>query len=222
MSRPAALSLGELIEHWTLRDEEMDLVAARQDDTKLVFALLLRYYGRYGRFPRSRGELHPDVVGFVARAVKADPDDLDLYDWSGPTIKRHRTQIRDHCGFRKCGKEDGAKLAEVLAAGEAQRLRRPDLVKGAFLAGCRERHLEQPAPDQVDRYVRSALYQAGLLLAQRVADRVGPDGAARLLQLIAVGDEPAGEDPDLLRLIKASPGTVSLATLRSEAGRLKA
>jgi hypothetical protein len=54
VSSPASLSLGELIEHWTLRDEEMDLVAARQEDTRLAFALLLRFYGRYGRFPRTR------------------------------------------------------------------------------------------------------------------------------------------------------------------------
>jgi hypothetical protein len=51
--RPAPLSLGDLIEHWTLREDELDLVAAKHADSKLPFALLLRFYGRYGRFPET-------------------------------------------------------------------------------------------------------------------------------------------------------------------------
>jgi hypothetical protein len=55
VSRLAPLSLGELIEYWTLRVDEIDLVAVEHDDSKLAFALLLRFYGRFGRFPRNRG-----------------------------------------------------------------------------------------------------------------------------------------------------------------------
>lgn len=98
MSRLAPLSLGELIEHWTLRADEIDLVAVKHGDSKLAFALLLRFYGRFGRFPRNRGELHPDAVEFMARAVKADPAELAGYDWSGRTIKRHRHEIRATSG----------------------------------------------------------------------------------------------------------------------------
>jgi hypothetical protein len=101
VSRLAPLSLGELIEHWTLRDDEAGLVAVKHGDTRLAFELL-RFYGRYGRFPRNRGELHPDAVEFMARAVKADPADLAGYDWSGRTVKRHRTEIRQHFGFWQC------------------------------------------------------------------------------------------------------------------------
>lgn len=68
-------------------------MAVKHGDTQLAFALLLRYYGRHG-FPRNRGELHPDAAEFMAGAVYADPADLAGYDWSGRTIKRHRTEIR--------------------------------------------------------------------------------------------------------------------------------
>jgi hypothetical protein len=53
VARPP-LSLGELIEHWTLVGQETDLVSAKHLDTRLTFALLLKFYGRHGRFPRSR------------------------------------------------------------------------------------------------------------------------------------------------------------------------
>jgi Domain of unknown function (DUF4158) len=218
VSRLAPLSLGELIEHWTLRDDEAGLVAVKHGDTQLAFALLLRYYGRYGRFPRNRGELHPDAVEFMARAVKADPADLAGYDWSGRTIKRHRTEIRQHFGFRECGKEDGAKLAEFLAGDAAQRERRYELIKEQFLGECRLRQLEPPSADQVERYVRSALFQAGKLLARRIMDQLTPETAGRLLALIGADDVPEdeGEEPDLLRMIKSSPGGVSLSTMLAE------
>lgn len=143
MARPP-LSLGELIEHWTLVGDEVDLVSAKHLDTRLTFALLLKFYGRYGRFPRSRGELHPDAVEFVARALKADPGSVAGYDWSGRTIERHRGEIRRHFGFRVCGEDEGAKLAEFLAGDLAQRDRRYDVVREHFLAECRGRQLEPP------------------------------------------------------------------------------
>ncbi len=55
--------------------------------TKLGFALLLKFYGRYGRFPRGRAELRDEVVEFVAAQVKVPEADLGLYAWDGPTIK---------------------------------------------------------------------------------------------------------------------------------------
>jgi len=221
VSRPAPLSLGELIEHWTLREDELDLVAAKHADSKLPFALLLRFYGRYGRFPRNRGELHPDAVDFMARAVQSGPADVAAYDWSGRSIKRHRTEIRRHFGFRPCGKQDGAKLAEFLASHIAQRERRYELVKEQFLAECRLRQLEPPTGDQVERYVRSALFRAGRLMAQRISDRLPPETAGRLLLLVGVGDDPEEDDEaGLLRTIKSSPGTVSLSTMLAETGKL--
>ncbi|MEV0216122.1 hypothetical protein [Micromonospora sp. NPDC050695] len=46
------MSLGDLVEHWTLVGAEQDLVAAKHRDTQLGFALLLKFYGRFDRFPR--------------------------------------------------------------------------------------------------------------------------------------------------------------------------
>ena len=159
----------------------------------------------------------------MARAVKADPADLAGYDWSGRTIKRHRHEIRAHFGFRLCGEDDGAKVVEFLAAGAAQRERRYELIKEEFLAECRLRSLEPPSADQADRYVRSALSQAGKLLAGRVAGRLASETLGKLLTLIGAGDDRGeDEEPDLLRKIKSSPGAVSLATMLGEIGKLTA
>jgi len=42
----------ELVEFWTLLDEDRALLGARRGATALGFALLLKFYSRHGRFPR--------------------------------------------------------------------------------------------------------------------------------------------------------------------------
>ena len=214
-------SFGELIEHWTLVGRETDLVSANYLDTRLTFALLLKFYGRHGQFPRSRGELHPDAVEFMARSLKADPASVAAYDWSGRTIERHRGQIRRHFGFRVCGEEE-AKLAEFLAGDFAQRERRYEVVREQFLGECRARELEPPTADQVDRYVRTALFQGARLLSGRITGRLSGQNIARIRALVSAKDGVDDEDPDLLRMIKAAPGPVSLASMLTEIDKLTA
>jgi hypothetical protein len=58
------LELDELVEHWTLLDDERELIAGKRGPTRLDFAVLLKFYTRLGRFPRGRSELpDEDLVG---------------------------------------------------------------------------------------------------------------------------------------------------------------
>ncbi|MFB9207455.1 hypothetical protein ACFFV7_40150 [Nonomuraea spiralis] len=43
MERPP-LGMDELIEHWTVLSDEVGLVSAKQEGTRLAFALLLKYF----------------------------------------------------------------------------------------------------------------------------------------------------------------------------------
>ncbi len=118
---------------------EQDLVAAKHRDTQLGFALLLKFYGRFGRFPRGRAELHEDVVEFVARQLGVQAGSLGFYEWAGRTIKRPRAEIRADLGFRECTVVDAEKLTDWLAGGYAQKERRFELAKDAVLAELRAR-----------------------------------------------------------------------------------
>ncbi|HEY3005202.1 MAG TPA: DUF4158 domain-containing protein, partial [Kribbellaceae bacterium] len=132
-----SIDLDELVEHWTLLDDECDLVAGKRGSTRLGFVLLLKFYSRYGRFPRGRGELPDEVVEFVARQVKVDPADLGFYEWSGRTVEYHRAQIGRHLGFRECSVEDADKLTAWLAVTVCEAERHPDVVRDELLARCR-------------------------------------------------------------------------------------
>jgi hypothetical protein len=217
----------DLVEHWTLLPAELDLQAGKHDGaSKLAFSLLLKFYGRYGRFPRGRSELKREAVDFVAAQVKVPAADLGFYEWDGRTIKRHRAEIRRFFGFREFTVADGEKLADWLAGDYAQRVRPRDMVREQFLAECRSRQLEPPTPKQVDRIVGSALARAGEAVALRVYDRIEPATRARLLALVETTESGAGdevdEDPGLLRWVKSSPGDVSLKTMLDEIAKLEA
>ncbi|SRR6266498_166899 len=94
MARP--LDLDELLEHFTLADDELELLRNKSGATRLGFSLLLRHLAWKGRFPRGRGEIPDNAVDHVARQVGVPPEELGLYDWSGRQSKRHRVEVRQH------------------------------------------------------------------------------------------------------------------------------
>lgn len=223
------------MEHWTLLPTETDLLAGKHDGAStLAFALLLKFYGRYGRFPRGRAELRDEVVEFVAAQVRVPAADLGFFDWSGRTFERHRGEIRRFFGFRVFTVADGDKLTDWLAGDYAQRVRRAELVREHFLAECRTRQLEPPTSGQIDRLATKALGQGAESVAVRVAGRLDPGVIVRLLALVqrSDGDPDATDadaddaeveaDPSLLRWIKSSAGDVSLKTMLDEVAKLEA
>lgn len=50
------MHIDELVDHWTILDEERGLVAGKRGATRLAFAILLKFYIQYGRFLRGRSE----------------------------------------------------------------------------------------------------------------------------------------------------------------------
>jgi len=64
------VEVDELVEHWTVLEDEQQLVAGKRVATRLGFALLLKFYTRSGRFPRGRSEMPQEAVDFVARQMQ--------------------------------------------------------------------------------------------------------------------------------------------------------
>ena len=108
-------------------------------------------------------------------------------------------------------------LAEHVASGE----RRPERVRDELMLRCRAELIEPPTPERVSEIARSALHQAEQALLALIADRLDPVVVARLEALIAVSDDD-DEDENVLGLIKAAPGNVSLETMLVEISKLEA
>lgn len=222
----------ELVEFWTLLDEDRGLLAGKRGATALGCALLLKYYSRQGSFPRSRAELPETVIGFVARQVGVEAAVLGSYEWSGRTVEYHRAEIREHLGFRLATVADQQRLTSWLASSVAHAERREDRVREELLAQFRADRIEAPTPGRVLRMVRSALRTAEQTWTARISARLDGPTRARVLALIAAtsdedvggGDQEDAESvgPTVLGLIKSEPGNVSLESMMAEIGKLEA
>ena len=219
----SAVELDELVEHWTLFEDELGMVTGKRGATRLGFALLLKFFVRHARFPRGRAELPDAVVRFVAGQVGVEASELGMYDWAGRTVKFHRAQIRDHLGFRECGLADAEKLASWLATAAAGRERDPAIARARLIGRCREERIEPPTPGRVDRIVRSGLRQADLEISARIARRLSASTTQRIEDLVAAGEHDEEDDPaeSALALVKSVPGNVSLESMLTEIRKLR-
>lgn len=120
-----ARDFDDLVSQWTLLDRERELALEKRVG-RLGFALALKAFVAWGRFPASAEELSSEVVEFVAGQLDVEPAELDGYAWSGRTGKRHRSEVRELLGFRECSVGDADRLTAWLAdfVCVAERIRR--------------------------------------------------------------------------------------------------
>ena len=217
------LGLDDVVDHFALIGDELDLLHTKSGSTRLGFAALLKFLLWRGRFPRAAHELPGDAVAHLARQVRAPAGDLASFDFAGRSAQRFRGEIRGYTGFRECSVADAEALAGWLAEHVASGERRPERVRDELILRCRAELIEPPTPERVSEIARSALYQAEQALLALIADRLDPVVVARLEALIPVSDANDDEEEEsVLGLIKAAPGNVSLETMLVEISKLEA
>jgi len=88
-------------EEWLILPEEERLLTNRTPHGRLGFAVLLKFFQVKGRFPNRQGEVGKDIVVSIAEQIGVPIESWHDLDWEGRTIKRHRADIREWCGFRE-------------------------------------------------------------------------------------------------------------------------
>jgi hypothetical protein len=146
----------ELLEHFTLLPDELAAVGNKSGPTRLGFAVLLKCLQYEGRFPRSRQEVAPEVVRFLAAQVGVDAALFAQYLWEGRTIEAHRAQIREMSRLREFRRADEEALLNWLCTEVLDHEQHPERLRELIRAECRTRLIE--APDDI-----AALIEAGRL-----------------------------------------------------------
>ena len=121
----------DLIEHWTLTEEDVNLLDPRTGHNRLGFAVLLKFFEVEGRFPRHKHEIPAGVVAHVAAQIGVPAAAYLQYDWRGRSIEQHRADIRALLGFRTAIIQDGHDLVAWLCAQEVVYERQIEPVKVA-------------------------------------------------------------------------------------------
>jgi len=86
------LGLDDVVDHFTLIGDELELLRNKSGATRLGFAVLLKYVIWRGRFPTGSHELPDDAVAHLARQVRvpAGEQPLDVGDAGAGVQQFHR------------------------------------------------------------------------------------------------------------------------------------
>jgi hypothetical protein len=80
----------ELVEGWTLVEDDRWLVGNKTGATRLGFAVSLKFFELEARFLRHAREVPRAAVDYLAGQVKVDSALFANYSWTGRTIGYHR------------------------------------------------------------------------------------------------------------------------------------
>ena len=67
----------ELIENWTLLPQELELVSNKVGANQIGFAILLKYFQLFARFPDSNSEIPDLIISYISSQLNL-PDSLYL------------------------------------------------------------------------------------------------------------------------------------------------
>ncbi len=227
----------DLIEHFTLVEDDLKILANKTGATRLGCALLLKCFQLEGHFPNAKHEIPRSVVDYVAHQLKLPSALFSEYDWQGHTIKLHRAQIREEQGFREATAADSDALSTWLITTQLAADQNLDHLTVKVLAELRERKIEPPTSERVERLIRSACATYEQTLCTQVMQRLAPqtrillDGLLERSVVIEEQDEQAEDEqptqetvrPEIITWqdLKTNPGAVGLESVLYEIDKLR-
>jgi TnpA family transposase/putative NIF3 family GTP cyclohydrolase 1 type 2 len=210
----------ELLEHFTLLPDELAAVGNKSGTTRLGFAVLLKCLQYEGRFPRSRQEVAPEVVRFLAAQVGVDAALFAQYAWEGRTIEAHRAQIREMTKMREFHSYDEEALLNWLCTEVLTHEQHSERLRELIRAECRTRRIE--APDDIAALIEAGLvaYEAQIYIV--IAARLAPEVQQHLDALLVTEPTAEGEEEAFpLTLLRLDPGPVGVESALSEIAKLR-
>lgn len=216
----------ELIDQWILHAEDRILIGNKTGATRLGFALLLKYFQQFGRFPQQKQEIPSVIVTYIATQLDVDSAAYQQYDWQGRTVKEHRAQIRTTLKFREATTQDGDAMSAWLAEHVLSHEHNEDAVRQACYQHFRGLHIEPPTPDRVTRIVRSAYRSFETTLYTTIFQQLDADTRLALNTLLIDSvdspEEPAEEtERASLHELRMDPGRVGVETMLAEIAKLR-
>ncbi|GAX90446.1 DUF4158 domain-containing protein [Effusibacillus lacus] len=150
--------LDELIEHFTILPNEMKLIENKTGETKIGFAVLLKFFQYEARFPTQKYEVPKAVIAYIAKQLFQDPSLYAQYDWTGRSITYHRTQIREYFGFREDTIQDAQDMIDWLCKNVLYHDHEFEHLQETVYRRFRELKIVPPSQDRIERLIRSAIH----------------------------------------------------------------
>ncbi len=141
----------ELLEYWTLLPKELELLAHKNPQNRLIFALLLKFFQMEAKFPESDHEIPAVVVNYVTQQLSITPSVYQDCNWQGRSVKYYRKKIRELFGFREATINDAEELVNWLTEQALIYELKFEQLESAAFDRLRELKIEPPTLNRLER-----------------------------------------------------------------------
>ena len=104
----------ELIEHWTLLPQELELVRNKIGGNQIGFALLLKYFQLFAKFPDNSSSIPKVIISYIASQLNLTESAYSDYDSKGRSARVYRAEIRGLFNFRVATVTDSEQMSDWL------------------------------------------------------------------------------------------------------------
>ena len=215
-----SLTKENLAEDWLVLSSERKLLDNKSRKTHLGFLVLLKFFQLKGRFPDSPREIPLLAVQYVAHQLDAAQEDWRVYSWAGVTIKRHRGEIREWCGYREYKRSDQYGFKRWLLEKVLPQEHREDRLRETLLQRCRHLKIEPPANEQIRRQIQSALSEYDNSFCEKIGGSFDSILLKRLNVLLQLQPSNDGEWT-VWQTLKSDPGKAGIESVKEAVTRLQ-
>ena len=205
---------------WLLFPAERDLLANKSMKTHVGFSVLLKFFQLEGHFPSSAKEIPLAAADFVAKQLDATIENWLTYPWDGVTIKRHRMEIREWCGYREATRCDMTELKNWLIADALPQEDRVERLRETLLQRCRHLKIEPPTIDQMRRLILSTLATHEKQFCKSITGNLSSAMLEQLDTLLQIQESDDGEWT-LWQTLKSDPGRAGIDSIKDAVVRLQ-
>ncbi len=222
--------LHELIEHWTLLPQELELLQNKTSSTRLGFAVNLKFFQNESRFPKNRVDAPKAVLAFIAQQVDVEPEKFQNYDWYSRSAKYHRQQIREFCGFHSPTSKDADDLKDWLLQIVLPQTLDHQTLENTAMQRLRDLSIEAMSVGRLHRIIFAATRAYEQRFCQDISKKLSPEAQKFIDQLLSrsQSDDSNAESSvgsqakiPTFNFLCSDPGGVSLEHLFQEIEQLK-
>ncbi|NJL52068.1 MAG: Tn3 family transposase [Hydrococcus sp. SU_1_0] len=220
----------ELIENWTLLPQELELVRNKVDANQIGFAVLLKYFQVFARFPEETTKIPDTIISYIASQLETDTQLYSQYNWQGRSIKNHRAEIRALFGFRTATISDSEAISKWLIEKILPNEQRFESVESLIYQRFRELQIEPITPKQIERLIKSTIRQYEADFCSSTLNKLTPENIDLCDLLLSTeeteDDESIEQSGKKIKMsdfafLKTDPGAVGLGSFLTEIEKLK-
>lgn len=191
----------ELLDLWHLNFDEREFIAGKPEKARLDYAIRIKHYSIYGKFPRRTDDIPDNVLNYLADQIECE--ETFWPSIAVRTVRRRNREVKKFLGFEKLIDSTRQALLEWFH-GQSAFLDMPaDRIEAEIRQWCIARCYEPPTNTEIGRLIDAV--QSKFEKAECV--RIGERLSANAKELI-------------LHCIDVAPGVPSIMDIRADPGRV--